>query len=80
MGLISQHVRVPGDFKGEATVAVHLRVDGQGRVVAAEIMEASGATRSVEDAVLQAITKAGNMPPPPNGPQRLVLTFTLRGL
>lgn len=80
MNQIRPHLRVPADFKGEATVVVHMRVDDRGRVVAAEVVEATDSTRSVDDAVLQAINRAGTMPPPPSASQRLVLTFTLRGL
>ncbi len=80
MAQIRPHLRVPADFKGEAVVVVHLRVDEKGHIVSPEIVEASGTSASVNKAVLDAIAKAGVMPPPPSPSQRMILTFTVRGL
>jgi TonB family protein len=79
MARIRPHLRVPPDFKGEATVSVRLRVDGNGRVTDSAVIESAGATRGVEQAVFQAISQAGAMPPPGSA-RDMVLTFTLRGL
>ena len=80
MSRIRQHLKVPAGFTGEAVVVAHLRIDEKGHIVKEEIIESSGTTPAVNEAVLNAIRKAGTMPPPPTPTQRLVLTFTVRGL
>lgn len=80
MARIRPHLHVPKGFKGEAIIVVHLRVDENGNILNPDIVESTGSNASLNKATLEAITKAGTMPPPKIPGQRLILTFTLRGL